>query len=415
MTELLTLTEEQRRNVFNQVGFLAGLSPKVVEKDWWVTLTLKAIFQTQYAPHILFKGGTSLSKCWNLISRFSEDIDLAIDREYLGFGGDLSVKKIHNLKKAACEFTTNVLKTALEEQILALGVPEGMVTITAKPVLPTFPDMDPQELRLAYPSLYEPIEYIADLVKIEVSGRSLKEPWATCTIQSFVTEYLPGQDYSGEPFEVFAVEPKRTFLEKLFLLHEEFLKLDDIRHLRMSRHLYDVVKLMDTIHGWNAILDLELYEFVIAHRTKYHKLPGINYKTHAVATINFIPPESIRKEYQSDYQVMRERMIHEENAPSFEQLITQLQELLNRIQSPIDFGGRTLQEIIEDAQQNDPKDSSSPNFMIEGSAITIPVTYITDPVKPVSQKNENARYEVIFLRKNKELVFRKIKKNNLDK
>ena len=70
MTELLTLTEEQRRNVFNQVGFLAGLSPKVVEKDWWVTLTLKAVFQTEYAPHILFKGGTSLSKCWKLISRF---------------------------------------------------------------------------------------------------------------------------------------------------------------------------------------------------------------------------------------------------------------------------------------------------------------------------------------------------------
>jgi len=401
MTELLQLSDEQRRTIFNQVGFLEGLSPEVVEKDWWVTLTLKAVFETKYAPHLLFKGGTSLSKCWKLIKRFSEDIDLAIDREYLGFAGDLSNKQIHNLKKTACSFTSNDLKSAIEERLLQLDVPVNMITLEAEPVPDTFPDKDPQVLRLIYPSLYEPIDYIPAIVKIEVSGRSLKEPWSECFIQSFVSDHLPGQQFSGKPFKVFAVEAKRTFLEKIFLLHEEFLKLEDIRHLRMSRHLHDLIKLMDTIHGWEAITDTALYASIIIHRSKYNKLKAVDYNTHAVATINFIPPAAIRDEYAKDYEIMRERMINED-AIKFDELINRLKELSERLRSPVDF-----KSIIDSAVKNDPKNSSNPNFMIEGSTIIIPVIYpsITD-----SLNGNHSQYEVTFIRENGGLIFKTLRK-----
>ncbi|MEI9945848.1 MAG: nucleotidyl transferase AbiEii/AbiGii toxin family protein [Chitinophagaceae bacterium] len=408
MTELLTLTEEQRRTVFNQAAFLAGLSPEVVEKDWWVTLTLQAIFKTEYAPHILFKGGTSLSKCWKLINRFSEDIDLALDREFLGFGGNLSNTRIKALKKANSLFTSSELRTVIEEQLIILGVPAGMTTLTAKPVPANSSYPDPQELRLIYPSLYDAIEYIPADVKIEVSGRSLKEPWSTCQINSLVGEHIPGQPFSGQPFQVAAVEPRRTFLEKIFLLHEEFLKTENnIRHFRMSRHLYDVVKLMDTLHGWKAILDTELYEVVRLHREKYYQLPGVEYNTHLTTSVNFIPPATVTDLYRQDYQKMLEQMIRENDPPNFQALITGLEELTQRLRVPADFKGKTIEQIIADAEQLDPKDSTSPNFMIEGGTVTIPLSYNEDG-KPMADAKA-AHYTVKFVRKDKALTFPKVK------
>jgi predicted nucleotidyltransferase component of viral defense system len=84
MIEWLALSEQQRKIMLDQAAQLSGITAKAIEKDWWVTLTLKALFQTPYAVHLAFKGGTSLSKCWNLIERFSEDIDLAVDTQVFG-------------------------------------------------------------------------------------------------------------------------------------------------------------------------------------------------------------------------------------------------------------------------------------------------------------------------------------------
>ena len=86
-----------------------GLNAKSIEKDWWVTLALKALFSGSYAAHLVFKGGTSLSKCWKLIDRFSEDIDLAIDRKFLGFAGELTKKEIgKKLRKASCALVREI-------------------------------------------------------------------------------------------------------------------------------------------------------------------------------------------------------------------------------------------------------------------------------------------------------------------
>ena len=396
MTELLRLTAEQRKLIFTNAGFQAGLLANVVEKDWWVTLVLKAVFRTEYAPHLLFKGGTSLSKCWKLISRFSEDIDLAIDRDYLDFGGAISNSKIHELKKAACAFTSFQLKDAVEKQLLELGVPEGLLTITHSPIKPELPDKDPQELQIEYPSLFEPVEYISNVMKVEVSGLSLKEPFSACLIQSVVGEQYPGYPFAGEPFEVSAVDPKRTFLEKIFLLHEEFQRKEKMRAHRMSRHLYDLERVMDTLPGWDALKDIALYVTVIEHRKKFYKLSGVDYETHHPDTILFIPPAMILKEYDQDYAVMRTQMI-QGNPPGFEELIRRLEELTERLRSPVHFANRTIEEVIDAARLKDPKDSTSPNFMIEGATVTIPVDF------------DDFRYSVVFTRINAELVAKAVR------
>ncbi len=90
MKKWLTIPEQTRRNAYIQIAEKTGMNAFAVEKDWWVVQTLRIIFEMDVAQYLVFKGGTSLSKSWNLIQRFSEDVDLAIDREFFGFKGVLS-------------------------------------------------------------------------------------------------------------------------------------------------------------------------------------------------------------------------------------------------------------------------------------------------------------------------------------
>lgn len=186
MTGWLTLTNEQRKATIDQAEQLSGISAKVIEKDWWVTLTLKALFSSIYSKYIVFKGGTSLSKCWKLIARFSEDVDIALYPEAFGmkYIENPSKSAVDRLKRKGCSFTSNELKQELEKQMSALGVPTGMVTTSAAVVAKNLPDTDPQTLYVKYPSLYTPSSYIADEVKVEASVRSLRTPYTTVAIHS---------------------------------------------------------------------------------------------------------------------------------------------------------------------------------------------------------------------------------------
>ncbi len=332
MVEWLSLSNEDRLISIQQAANKSGMSAKVIEKDWWVTLVLKAVFQSEFAPHLSFKGGTSLSKGWNLIERFSEDIDLAIERSFLGFEEDLSKNAVKKLKRVACEFTSTILKAALEKELANLGVPNGVVTVTADPVRIDLPDTDPQTLRVAYRSLLDPVPYIADSVKLEVSARSLNEPAVERPILSLLGQYMPGFPWSGESFPVATVEPKRTFLEKVFLLHEEFQRpIERIIYERMSRHLYDLERLMNTEHAEAALADRAYYNAIIEHRRHLIFKAGVDYDTHQPATLNFIPPAGIVATFENDYALMREQMIYDENSKDFATIIARLTSLLEHI------------------------------------------------------------------------------------
>lgn len=324
----LTLTDEDRLLVLRQAATISTINEKALEKDWWVTLVLKAIFQTPFAGHMLFKGGTSLSKSWKLIDRFSEDVDLSIDRGFYGFGEEISYSQIKQLKRKSSAFISNEFRAALEAALLNLGVPAGMVTVTAKPIPEQMKDtVDPQEILVEYPSLLDPVDYLPDRVKVEVSARSLKEPFSIRQIDSLIDEYIPGQAFSGGPFPVRVIDPEITMLEKIFLMHEEFTKAkEEVRFLRMSRHLYDLSRLMQSDHAQKAIYDQQLYEKLIAHRSHFIRQRGIDYTKHARGTIDFRLPEWIIAQYENDYSQMSEQMIYK-NPPTFAQLMESIDKL----------------------------------------------------------------------------------------
>ena len=336
MTGWLKLTDDQRRATIANLEYISGIRAKAIEKDWWVTLTLKALFNGKYAKEIVFKGGTSLSKCWNLIQRFSEDIDIALSPEAFGmaYTKDPSKNYVSNLKKKGCEFTSTSLKTDLEGQFLTLGIPKGLLTVLPDPVRADMPDKDPQILHIQYPSLYPPHTYIADEVKVEVSVRSLQFPHGPAEMMSMLGKEILTDEFKETPFTIQAVKPHKTFLEKIFLLHEEFCKADPtkIRSDRMSRHLYDLSTMMDTQVEADALADHALYEELIKHRESYSRISWVDYTTLSHLTVAFIPPDEVRELYQRDYQTMREEMIYGESK-SFEEIIARLEALQIKVRS----------------------------------------------------------------------------------
>jgi hypothetical protein len=268
-----------------------------------------------------------LSKGWNLIDRFSEDIDLALDRGFLGpFEGDISKTQVAKLRKASFSFISNDFRKGLLGKIAGKGITD--IDLFANESISH--DTDPLVLELRYNSVTDAIKYIQPRVLIEVGARSLKEPFEEKPIQSIVAKVFEGQPFSDSPKAIPVVLPKRTFLEKAFLLHEEFLKAEGSAKLeRMSRHLYDLFMLMDTEHGIGALQDEELYKVILEHRKKFNALRGMEYSHHKPALIDFIPPEHQLEAWKRDYQAMGESMIYGE-APEFDQLIQQLKLLRDR-------------------------------------------------------------------------------------
>lgn len=328
MIKWLTTNDETKRRAYNQIAENTGMSPFAVEKDWWVVQTLSIVFEMDVAVHLVFKGGTSLSKAWRLIERFSEDVDLAIDREFFGFGGDLSKKQLTDLRKAASVFTSGVFFEALQERFAA----KGITGVTFRLVEAESSDQDPRIIEVYYPHVIASPGYLEPRVQIEIGCRSLREPFTTQSFSSLVDETYSGQDFAQQPIKVPTVNPERTFLEKIFLLHEEFQRPSNkMRVDRLSRHLYDVVKLSKTDFAEKWLTDSLLYETIVEHRHKFTRLGGVNYNLHQPQTINPIPVQAVLDAWKADYNTMIEQMIYEENPPSFAQVIADLTELKNKI------------------------------------------------------------------------------------
>lgn len=330
MNEWLKLSDRRRLEILNQVNSQTGLPTDAIEKDWWVTITLKAIFSSKFAQHLVFKGGTSLSKAYNLIQRFSEDIDLSIDRTILGFEGELSKTQIKKLRKASGNFIVGEFKEELISQLEQLGVNKEIYNIIFDDDIDD--TSDPHRIELEYNSIVEAGEYIPQRVIIELGARALLEPNEPKIIQSIIGQVYSEQVFTIQPFEVIVVVPTKTFLEKVMLLHEEFLKpTENIRHYRMSRHLYDIEKLMDHEYGKEAIKNKELFETLVQHRSKYTPVRGISYDLHTPQTINFIPPAEVMELWKKDYQAMQEFMIYGKTL-EFEELIIKLTILKNELE-----------------------------------------------------------------------------------
>jgi predicted nucleotidyltransferase component of viral defense system len=330
LQEWLKMPASTRLNIFTEVAGRMGLPASVIEKDWWVVRTLELIFQTEIAPYTVFKGGTSLSKAWNLINRFSEDIDLALDRKFLGFDKpdkEMTGSQVKKLRKTSCQYIAGKYLPLLQQAFSQAGFTE--VKLRLIPIQSA--DEDPVKIEVAYPVLTEKMTYINPSVLIEIGSRSEREPFSERQISSFVGQHFEGKNFADSSITIQVVNPERTFLEKIFLLHEEFQQpYEKVKIDRMSRHLYDLEKLMDTSFGENALADKNLYQHIVEHRKTITPVRGIDYANHAPDKINIIPPVNTMTAWKKDYEQMQQSMIFGESL-SFDKLIERISELNNRI------------------------------------------------------------------------------------
>ena len=310
-----------------------GLNLSVIEKDWWVTMTLKALFASSVSEYLSFKGGTSLSKGWGVIKRFSEDIDLAIHHSYYKIEST-SKSQREKLRKKGRKFVVNELAYELEGIMHGWGLTDCHIQPIIERqdengITPIDSDKDPVVLHVLYDSVVaESSEYMLPYVKVEISCLSMKEPTVFRPLCSIIKKHFPDDD-TDATVNARTVVPTRTFLEKVFLLAEESQK-EKPRTRRMSRHYYDLWQLMQTPFADEALNDIELYQEIIVHREAYYHVHYIDYSKLQPDVISFLPPEELIQEYRNDYETMKSTYIYGD-VPTFDELMRQMATLQERI------------------------------------------------------------------------------------
>jgi hypothetical protein len=327
------LDDDSRRTSLNQASIKSGITPKAIEKDWWVTLVLQLLFSSKYTPYYAFKGGTSLSKGWGIIDRFSEDIDIALSSEAFGkkYIDNPSKTFVEQLRRAGCLFTSNEITNELKEQFVKLKISEQLYSIEVEAIKADMPDTDPQTIYVNYKSLFDPNPYLPDRVKIEFSVRSQREPNDSRQMHTLLNHYFPNEIYEEETFPVTTIQPNRTLIEKILLLHEEYNREDEskMRTYRMSRHYYDLFRIYQFSEYSKALDNNQFIEDIIQHRISYSRLRHFDYNTLCIGRISIIPSASVLTALQNDYEDMIKEMMYG-YVPTFSEMMKTANEIQER-------------------------------------------------------------------------------------
>ena len=328
MDAFLRLSAEEKREACRIAEARISLRAASIEKDFWICWTLRELFALPgIGEHLTFKGGTSLSKGWKLIERFSEDLDVTVDRTHLGFGGDQSPevapsanqrnRRLDALQEACCAYTRDTLAPALARRIAEQVSGGGLV-----------PDPDdPLSVLFEYPSVFPAGTYLRPYVKVELGARSDIDPSETPEIRPYLAEALP-EATGHSAFNVRALSPKRTFWEKAMLLHEETSRADGPK-ARLARHYYDLWCLIRAGVGAAAADDHDLFDRVAAHRAIFFRKGGGAQDTLRRGSLRLMPTREHYPTWQRDYDAMREVMFFGET-PEFIEILMSIEEFQNK-------------------------------------------------------------------------------------
>jgi len=340
--EVARLSPSDRADLFRAAAETLGYSPSVVEKDFWVCWTLRRVFALPDPPaDILFKGGTSLSKAFGVLDRFSEDIDLVLDRHGLGFtderdpaSPDFSRKKRQSLIKELQHTCQTAVRDALLPRLRALfaealqEVPPTAWRIELSP-----DDPDQQTIVFFYPTTVGSREqsspYIRPHVLLEIGARGDHWPAEERMVQPYAIQALPDL-FKVKESAVLVLAAERTFWEKATILHSLHHKpLTDAIGPRLSRHYYDLVRLAASQFGANALMQPDLLRVVAAHKDQMFPAAWARYDLAVPGTLKLVPPPERHEKLAKDYAQMREMIFSE--PPTFEDLMEALQQLEDRV------------------------------------------------------------------------------------
>ena len=328
------LSEQDKSDVFEASARRLGTLPNYVEKDFWVSFVLDVLYNGLPGGHpkLLFKGGTSLSKAFGLIERFSEDIDLVVHRDGLGFEGDrdptiardISNKRrsalFRELTEACSDYILGDLKTALTRSIGKM--------VDGCSVLPDEDDDSRQTVFIEYPTLYpsRDVSYVSPRVKIEAGARSALDPNLICAVSPYISDDLPDWYLGVEGISTLA--PERTYWEKLLILHGLHYGYEDERRLPsdrdlISRHYYDVAMMTVTETGRSALSNNNLLDAVREHNLIAFRQAWKQFEKAVPGSVRLMPQPELCSVIERDYRAMQGMILG--NVPDFEWIMEQLQ------------------------------------------------------------------------------------------
>ena len=329
----LSLEPRERLELLDAASQQSGLAPAILEKDYWVCKTLDVLFALpELGSHLVFKGGTSLSKVYGLIDRFSEDVDISFHREFLGFGeehdpeaaaGKEQTRRIEALQQACRDCIRERLQPTLREAIAALlGGTEGW-SLEIDP-------LDAQTLLFHFPQAGGPgLSYIAPSVRIELGARSDHWPSEEREILSYLGKAF---DPAIGKASVRSLAAERTFWEKATLLHAEAHRpIDKPMPARYARHYHDLSRLAESSVAERALADTALRERVVAHKAVYFRSGWARYNLAHPTSFRLLAPESRITALEADHEAMIPMFFNP--PPPIAEVLNTLATLENRIRN----------------------------------------------------------------------------------
>lgn len=328
MKHIAALSREEREELFFNTAHKVGMPPAIVEKDFWVCYMLDYLFhRCAWKERLVFKGGTSLSKAYHLIERFSEDIDLILDWRLLGYGIEEPWEPRSNTQQDKFSESSEKKTILLLEEsfipMLQIGISaeigEAANVFLEKAGEPT--------VNFAYPQIFTDVS-ILQVIRLEIGALASWSPTQDAVITPFAAEQYP-QIFTHPDTVICTAVPERTFWEKITILHREANRIRGDFPGRYSRHYYDLYQMSGSAVKTHAFQDLDLLKDVVAFKKKFYRCPWAKYEEAVPGSVKLIPSEQYFPELQKDYSKMK-NMIYG-IVPSFDQIIDGIRKLETEI------------------------------------------------------------------------------------
>lgn len=332
MDRVARLPASDRHDLFRETAMLRGVSPAIVEKDFWVCWVLKQIFaDPDVGPQFVFKGGTSLAKVYELIERFSEDIDLILDWRALGYGPGLddpyqdfaSNTRRDRFNKRMNQRAVEYITDRLLKDFTRLFAHVSRLSVSVD-------HDDPQTINVAYPAAFSE-EYLRSEIRLEIGPLAGWSPSERRTIRPYAAGSFP--DVFADPdCPVVTITAERSFWEKATILHQQAHRKTPMPS-RYSRHYYDLYKLAGSPVCQSALADLDLLQTVASFKRRFYPSSWASYETARAGSLKLVPSEVHRTVLTKDFRAMRMMIFGE--VPPFDLIEESLQKLELRINQPL--------------------------------------------------------------------------------
>ena len=329
MRTIAVIEASEREDLFLNAAAKMKISAAVIEKDFWVCYMLDYLFhRCTWKDHLAFKGGPSLSKAYDLIKRFSEDIDLILDWSVLGYGIDEPWEQRNNTKQDAFNKEANEhAEKFLRDEFLP-AIKKDLTEELMIPVKCEIDSRDGQTVKFTYPNSFSDTAILQE-IRFEIGALAAWTPATEQTITPYVAEYY-GRVFVKPSTQILTVLPERTFWEKVTILHREAYRAESsMLPSRYSRHYYDLYCMAKSPVKDLALSDANLLARVVVFKDKFYRCSWARYDLAKCGTMHLMPPKYNLAKLCEDYEHMQNMIFGEK--PSFDMILEAIGRLENDI------------------------------------------------------------------------------------